>query len=161
MDLHQTLLWIGAVGSALMAGTFLAFSTFIMPAFARLEDAEGMRAMQTINVTVFHPLFMGPFLGTALGCALALALPWFTDVPDLQTAGLAGALLYLLGVFGVTAAGNVPWNDRLEKADAGDLASAPLWRGYLASWTRWNHLRSACSLAAWVAFTLALLAARG
>lgn len=39
-----------AVGSGLMAGVFAAFSTAVMPALRRLPAAEGMSAMQAVNV---------------------------------------------------------------------------------------------------------------
>ena len=56
----------GAIGAGLMAGTFFAFSTFIMAALARVPAAEGIRSMQAINITVINPFFMLAFMGTAL-----------------------------------------------------------------------------------------------
>lgn len=45
---------LAALGSALMAGTFFAFSSFIMGALGRLPPAEGISAMQSINVVVLN-----------------------------------------------------------------------------------------------------------
>ena len=59
---------IAALGSGLIAGVFFAFSTFVMKALARLAPAEGIAAMQSINVVVLNPWFLGAFFGTALGC---------------------------------------------------------------------------------------------
>lgn len=151
MELQQLLALGGLLGSALMAGTFFAFSTFIMPALGQLAPAEGMRAMQRINVTVFHPLFMGTFFGTALVSVAALALPWLTDAPR-STWSWVAPVVYLVGVFGVTAAGNVPLNDRLKGASAAQDAGLALWAEYQVPWTRWNHLRTLASLAAMLAF---------
>lgn len=151
MDLQQLLALAGLLGSALMAGTFFAFSTFIMPALGQLAPAEGMRAMQRINVTVFHPLFMGAFFGTALISVAALALPWFTGAEQ-PAWSWTGPVLYLFGVFGVTAAGNVPLNERLKVANAEQDAGRALWAGYQTPWTRWNHLRTLASVAALFAF---------
>ena len=57
-----TLIW--AVGAGLVASIFFAFSTFVMKALNRLPPAQGIAAMQFINVTVINPLFMTAFFGT-------------------------------------------------------------------------------------------------
>ena len=44
--------------------------------------------------------------------------------------------------------GNVPLNDKLAAADPDDAGAESLWSLYLARWTRWNHVRTAASLAA-------------
>ncbi|MEH2408541.1 anthrone oxygenase family protein [Nostoc sp.] len=59
-----------ALGCGLIAGVFFAFSTFVMNALARLQPAQGITAMQSINITVINPLFMAVFLGTAAACIL-------------------------------------------------------------------------------------------
>jgi uncharacterized membrane protein len=62
-----------ALGCGLMAGVFFAFSCFVMAALARLPVPQGLAAMQSINVRVLNPLFLGVFMGTAAAC-LVLAL---------------------------------------------------------------------------------------
>src|SRR5690606_29761669 len=47
--LAVALTWAAAVGSALVAGVFFAFSSFVMPALATLPAAPAIRAMQAIN----------------------------------------------------------------------------------------------------------------
>ena len=66
-----------------------------------------------------------------------------------------GAALYLVGVFGVTAAVNVPLNNRLEALDAASPEAALFWPGYVVRWTRWNHVRTVCALLASVLLTAA------
>lgn len=153
MELQQLLALGGLLGSALMAGTFFAFSTFIMPALGQLPPAEGMRAMQRINVTVFHPLFMGTFVGTALVSLATLAHPWLAEASYPEWSWM-GPAFYLIGVFGVTAAGNVPLNERLAKSNPMDDDGLDVWIRYTLPWTRWNHLRTLASLAALIAFGL-------
>ena len=46
---------IALLGSALIAGIFFAFSSFVMKALARVPSAEGIAAMQSINVVVLNP----------------------------------------------------------------------------------------------------------
>jgi len=61
---------VSALGSGLMAGVFFAFSAFIMNALARLPAAQGIAAMQSINIVVLNFWFGSVFFGTALICAL-------------------------------------------------------------------------------------------
>ena len=137
-----------ALGSALMAGTFFAFSSFLMAALAKLPPAQGIAAMQQINVVVLNRSFLGTFLGTA---ALSLGLGVLAVV-RLGDPGAAwfvgGALAYVLGTFGVTAAGNVPLNDRLAEVSATDPAATETWSHYLVRWTRLNTLRTVAALVA-------------
>lgn len=139
---------LAALGSALIAGIFLAFSNFVMGALARVAPASGIAAMQSINVVVLNPGFLGLFMGTALVCAvLMLVALWHWQAPGAFCLG-AGSLLYLLGTFGVTMAFNVPRNNALARQDAASAEAATFWRGYVAGWTMWNHVRTLAALAA-------------
>ena len=70
MNIIALMTWGAALGSALIAGVFFAFSTFVMAALARLPPAQGIAAMQAINVTVLNPWFLGVFVGTAIACVV-------------------------------------------------------------------------------------------
>jgi len=136
------------LGAWLIAGTFFAFSNFVMPALARLPAAQGVSAMQSINVVVLNALFLGVFTGTAvisLLLAILAAAQWESPAAAYV---LAGALLYIVGVFLVTGLGNVPLNKRLAEADAADPATAALWAHYLKRWGALNTLRSLAAVAA-------------
>jgi uncharacterized membrane protein len=54
------------IGCTLMAGVFFAFSNFVMNALSRLQPAQGIAAMQFINIAVINPLFTIAFLGTGM-----------------------------------------------------------------------------------------------
>lgn len=144
------------LGSALVGGIFFAFSSFVMGALARLPATAGVAAMQSINVVVLNPWFLGVFLGTAaLAPAAALAaLATGEHTPAWYYAGAAAC--YLAGTFLVTAWGNVPLNRRLAQVDAATPAAGVLWTHYLRRWTRWNHLRTASALAAALLLSLGL-----
>jgi uncharacterized membrane protein len=145
-----------ALGSAAVAGVFVAFSTFVMDGLARRPPAEGMAAMQSINVTAVRPPFMLFFLGTALLCAALVVAAVVTWGDRRAALLLAGALLYLGGNLAVTVARNVPMNDALAALEPGSPAAAADWSAYLDRWTAWNHVRAATGLAAAAALTLAL-----
>ncbi len=125
-----TLKLLTALGCGLAAGVFFAFSTFIMPALARLQPPQGIAAMQSINITAINPLFMIVLFGTALAClflAVSVLFKW-------QQSGtvylLIGSVFYLVGTthgkFGIdsretflvtgkqiSAAASKPYNEKL------------------------------------------------
>jgi len=143
-----------ALGCGLVAGAFFAFSSFVMKALGRLPAGGGMAAMQSINVAVLNPLFLGVFVGTAAVCAVAVVLSFLRWNEPGSAWLLAGGLLYLVGCFLVTMVFNVPRNEALAKVAPADPNAARLWASYLSSWTAWNHVRTIASLAAAAAFTI-------
>jgi uncharacterized membrane protein len=149
------LLVLCALGSGAIGGVFFAFSNFVMPALARIAPAEGIHAMQAINVTVLNRLFLGVFIGTGL---LSLA----TSVGALLNWNGAGSLCivlagatYLLGSVLVTLRGNVPLNNALMRVTQADALGEATWRSYVRDWTKWNTVRTISSLVAMVLFTAA------
>lgn len=146
-----------ALGCALVAGVFFAFSSFVMPALARLPAPHGMAAMQAINVAAITPAFMAALFGSGVLC-LSLAIAALTRWQAPGTAWLlAGATLYLLGAIGVTMVCNVPRNNLLAALDPNAVNAAGIWSAFLRDWTAWNHLRGAAALAAAGCFIGALL----
>jgi uncharacterized membrane protein len=146
-----------ALGSGAIGGVFFAFSNFVMPALARIAPAEGIHAMQAINVTVLNRLFLGTFMGTGLAslAAIVVALLRWDGLGSL-CAALAGAT-YVLGSIVVTMRGNVPLNNALMRITQADALGEATWRGYVRDWTRWNHVRTVACFVAMVLFIVALL----
>jgi uncharacterized membrane protein len=146
-----------AVGAGAAGGVFFAFSTFVMDGLARLPAAQAVAAMQQVNVTAVRPAFMTLLFGTAAGSAV-LGVQGVRSLGDRTSALLAaGGALYLIGVVGLTIAYHVPRNDALAALDPSAPGTAQAWSTYLTEWTRANHVRTACGIAAAAAFTLALV----
>lgn len=145
-----------ALGCALAAGVFFGFSTFMMRALARLPPAQGIAAMQSINVAAIGPAFMTALFGTAAACLVLAALSVLTWNRPGAVYLLSGSLLYLVGGVLVTIVFNVPRNNALAAVDPASDAGARLWQGYLTGWTAWNHVRTAACLAAAALLTIAL-----
>jgi uncharacterized membrane protein len=145
-----------ALGWGLVAGAFFAFSTFIMKALGRLPPGQGIAAMQSINVTVINPAFMGALFGTAAACVFlaVTALQSWQEHGEIYL--LAGSLLYVLGTVGVTMVFNVPLNNALAAVAPDSAEGARLWRHYLARWTAWNHVRTVAALASAAGLTVSL-----
>ena len=152
----NALLWFAALGCGVIAGVFFAFSTFVMTALDRSGQVHGVLAMNSINVTILQSLFMPIFFGTTLA-SLALAvlslLRW--SEPGAMPM-LAGGLIYVVGMFGVTMFCNVPLNNALAAVDPASAGATPVWAQYLKDWTLWNHVRTIASLVATGLFILAL-----
>ncbi|MFG0325869.1 MAG: DUF1772 domain-containing protein [Phycisphaerales bacterium JB037] len=146
----------GLVGSGLVGGALFAFSGFVMKALTRMPGGEGARAMQEINRAVYTPWFMGPFFGTALLSLAAIVLGALNPDAAWSEALIAGGAMYAVGVFLVTAAGNVPWNNRLAGVDAEDAVARGLWSRYVTVWSRLNHVRVVASVGSVVSFGLAV-----
>jgi len=151
-----TLTLVSALGCGLIAGVFFAFSSFVMKALARIPPAQGIAAMQSINVVVINPWFMTAFLGTAAVCLLLAVWSLFACHKPGAAYSLAGSLLYLVGTILVTMVCNVPRNDALAAVDPVSADGASLWAGYVSSWTAWNHVRTAAALLAAASLTMAL-----
>lgn len=147
---------VAALGCGLIAGVFFAFSAFVMKALGRLPPGEGIAAMQSINVAVLNPWFLSAFLGTAAACVLVMISSLLRWRDPGAAYLLAGGALYLIGTFLVTVVFNVPRNKALASVRPADSDGASLWASYLASWTAWNHIRTAAALAAAASLTIAL-----
>lgn len=147
---------VAALGCGLIAGVFFAFSTSVMKALGRLAPGQSIAAMQSINIVILNPWFLGVFLGTGAVCAVAVVSSvWVWGRPG-AVYRLVGGTLYLAGSVLVTRVFNVPRNDALASVAPQDARAADVWAGYVGGWTAWNHVRAAASLAAAASFSLAL-----
>jgi uncharacterized membrane protein len=147
---------VTAVACGLVAGFFFAFSACVMKALARLPAAQGVAAMQSINVVVINPLVMAALFGTALACGV-LVIASFVEWGDPYSVYLlVGGLVYLVGAVVLTGAYHVPRNDALATLDPNGADAASHWDRYVKEWTAWNHMRTIAPLASATLLTVAL-----
>jgi uncharacterized membrane protein len=151
------LTFVAALGAGLNAGVFFAFSTFVMAALARLPPAEGLAAMNSINVVAVTPPFMTALFGTGLVCLVLVVAAIVTWQQPGTAWLLAGSVLYAAGVVVVTMMFNVPLNNQLAATPA-SAEGAAFWSRYVSVWTAWNHVRAVAPLLAAACFVMALLA---
>ncbi|MFF2273512.1 DUF1772 domain-containing protein [Agromyces sp. NPDC058136] len=160
MTVVNVLLVLGIVGTGLVSGVFFAFSGFVMQGLDRLPAADAARAMQEINVTAPRPPLMLALFGTGLAL-VALEVVAFMLAGGIEGTGwlmLAAAIVYLVGAIGVTAAANVPRNNRLAAVPERDeTALAAAWHEFRPGWLAWNHVRWLASAAACVCLVVTLL----
>lgn len=145
------------LGSALIGGVFFAFSSFVMKALARIPSSGGIAAMQSINVVVINPSFLGAFMGTTV---LSLGVIWLALARwshPLSMFFMGAAIFYVVGTFFVTIFRNVPLNNQLAAMSATDPATRGVWDNYLDRWTMWNHVRAVAAMLAALLYTVGLM----
>ncbi|MGI5125528.1 DUF1772 domain-containing protein [Pseudonocardia sp. CA-107938] len=145
MALAQILALVAAIGSGLIGGIFLIFSTTIVASLEQLPIEQTVAGMQAINRVIQRPIFLLVFVGTAL---VSVAVVVTTPAAPLAW---IGAVLYVLATFGLTMVVNVPLNNALDRARGG---GAEAWRAFRPRWMVANHVRTVASIGAAVAFTL-------
>ena len=141
-----------------MAGLFYSWSCSVMPGFARLKDREFVAAMQATNRAILNPVFFAAFFGAPVFLVISTIL--FYGEPSKFYLLLAATVIYLIGNFGVTIAGNVPMNNSLDSFDleiASDEETARQRTNFESRWTNLNHLRAVASTIALILLIIACL----
>jgi uncharacterized membrane protein len=149
-DLLFAVTLVAALGCGLMAGLFFAFSVSVMKALARLPSAQGIAAMQSINVAIIKPLFLAAFFGTAAACVLIIIASFFRW----STWSSAAHCIWSAPLGDIRVQRTK--NNALASVAPDNTESAGLWSDYLSKWTAWNHVRTVPPLAAATSLTIAL-----
>lgn len=143
MKMITVLLVITAVLTALIAGLFYAYSCSVVLGLGKLSDVEYLKAMQSINREILNPVFFMSFMGTAV--LLPISAFFLRGQQPVFIFLLLAALAYLIGVFGVTVAGNVPMNEQLDQFNiSGSPAEAikQMRENFEARWNFLNNIRT-------------------
>jgi uncharacterized membrane protein len=153
-----TIIQIAAVAVAgLIAGLFYSYDCSVVGGLGKLGDKEYLLAFQSINRVILNPYFMMSFMGTLLLLPIAA---WMTYKGGNATAFyfmLAAAIVYAVGVFGVTIAGNVPLNEMVDKFDIGNASTEAIQAMRQKFEAKWNMLQHVRTLAAIGAFILSII----
>lgn len=147
------------IAYAAIGGVFLAFSDFIMRSFDLVKNQAGIETMQVLNVEIMRSIFMVLFMGLAI-LSLVVVIAAVTLGGTTRLLLIGAGLSYLVGVFAVTAAGNVPLNNQLVALAPETSQALTFWKeAYMTRWVTLNSLRTAaCFLAS--GLTLAALIVR-
>ena len=159
MELRQLLLGGGVVSTGLIAGLFYGWSVSVIPGTRHLDSPQYVNLMQHVNREILTPRFLVPFVGVPLLLGAAAIAQFRAGDQRRGVLVSASSITYLIGVFGVTAARNVPLNDALDAFDLGGATGAEIDERrstYERPWNRWNTVRSVANVAS---FTLAVAAA--
>ena len=126
--------------TGLSSGLFYAWTVSVIPGTKRISDLAYMETMQSINRAIMNPWFMVIFLGPLLCFGLTLYGQFKSG--DMSGFGvmLTAAIIYLVGTIGVTAFGNVPLNESLDKVQIAEVSIDALQRIRMHYETHWNKL---------------------
>ena len=142
MNITTLILIITATTTALIAGLFYGYTYSVNLGLGKLSDREYIAAMNSINVQIINPLFMASFMGTLLLLPISAYLSYSPGMNIRFILLVSAALVYAIGVFGVTMFGNVPLNDALARLNA-ETASPKELSVYRAMFEGpWNFLHN-------------------
>lgn len=146
------------VASGLVSGVFLTFSDFVMRSLKAAGVEAGIKVMQIINRQVYATVFMVLLLGMSAVSLFSVVYVGLWGSGAISPMIVAGGLLYVVGVFGVTLVFNVPMNNRLETMDPASVQAMDYWtRVYLPRWTFWNSVRTVASAGSAICILIACL----
>lgn len=140
MTVSNVILILTAIGTALMAGLFYSYCCSVVIGLRMLPDPEYIAAMQAINRAIQNPIFFICFIGTPLLLPLSTYLNYSHPVPLKFWLLFAATILYLFGVLGITAFGNIPLNNTLEKFNLLNASKESIGIQRINFETRWNML---------------------
>ncbi|MDN5861738.1 MAG: DUF1772 domain-containing protein [Pseudonocardia sp.] len=130
-----------------------------MPGLGQLPDAEFIDAFQAIHRAIMNPLFIGgAFMGGAASLVAATAAHRRESGRFRLLA--AASAVYVLGVVGVTIAGNVPLNEKLAKLSAATASGAEMAAArsdFEAPWNRLHLVRTGAAVGSLVLPGLAMM----
>jgi uncharacterized membrane protein len=148
--MNNIILIITATSTALIAGLFYAYTCSVNIGLGRLPDREYLAAMQNINSAILNPLFFLSFMGTLVLLPVSAWLNYEQSLSGRFLLLLIAAVLYAIGVFGVTMFGNVPLNNMLagfdlKSATAADIAHQRI--SFERPWLLLHNIRTITSVA--------------
>ncbi len=148
-------LFITVLLNALSTGFFFAWSVSVILGTKKVGDVTYLESMQSINRQILNPAFFTVFFGSLITLIITAYLQ-FNNKPVFWLV-LASAIIYLIGVFGVTAFGNVPLNNELDALKITKLSVLELknFRTYYES--TWNHYHNIRTISSMVSFILLLI----
>ena len=154
----QLVFVITTLSTGLIAGLFYAYACSVNPGLGRLSDTEYLRAMQSINRVILNPVFFMTFMGTLILLPVSTWLSYQGQPSPRFWYFLSAAIVYAVGVFGVTIAGNVPLNEALDKFNTGAASpdQAAVQRSLFEQ--KWNMLNTVRTVANILSALLAILA---
>lgn len=107
-----SILFITTLLNAISAGFFYAWSVSIILGTKKVGDFTYLESMQNINREILNPAFFVVFFGSLLSLILCTYIHFSN--PNMFYFLLVATLIYLVGMFGITAFGNVPLNNELD-----------------------------------------------
>jgi uncharacterized membrane protein len=156
-NMINLILIITATLTALIAGLFYAYSCSVNPGLGKLSDKEYINAMNSINVAILNPVFFTSFMGTLILLSLSAYLNYTPGFNTRFILLFIAALVYAIGVFGVTMFGNVPLNDALANFNATTASTKEMADHRMMFEGPWNFLHNIRTIANIISLILVII----
>lgn len=157
MNFYSILYGVCILLTGLSAGLFYSYHCSVIGGLGVLPTREYLMSFQGINKAILNPVFFASFIGSLLVLSLAALLGWYNGINYLLPYLVTALIIYALGVFAVTAAGNVPLNEALARLDTAHASGAELEQFRLEFEARWNRLNLIRTVAAILAFGVLII----
>lgn len=158
MTTTNIILAITAITTALIAGVFYIWSCAVIPGLAKVPDETYIRTMQAINIAIQNPIFFASFMGTLFLLPLSTYLNYTSFNSPRFLCLLAASIIYAVGVFGVTAFGNVPMNDKLDAFKLDGASTQDIHNQRVQYEKPWNRLNTVRTVANFISLVLVISA---
>ena len=157
MDFFYFFSLLSILSCSLVTGFIFTYAVVVMPGLSKLDDKEFLKAFQVTDEVIQNkqPIFMLTWIGSIVS-VLSLILISITYVGLSETWLIVlVALIYLLGVQGITIFIHLPLNNQiqklnLEKLKDGNLRDERL--NFENKWNFFNNIRT--TIAFFVSLTL-------
>jgi len=154
------ILLITTLITGLSAGLFYAWQVSVIPGTRKLSDLGYLESMQSMNREILNPWFFIIFFGPMVMMIVSSFGLFKTDHDQGFIWVFVATIIYIVGLIGITAFGNVPMNNTLDAIDLSKLTLEQLRETRLAYETKWNQyhlIRTAFSV---ISFALLLWASK-
>lgn len=145
--------------AGLSAGLFYGYDCSVIKGLGNLPDELYLKSFQSINRAILNPYFFLSFMGTLFALPLAAWMSYRADFMYGFYFLLLATLLYAIGVFGVTIAGNVPLNNMLDRIDLSSPGTdlKLIRQQFEANWNRLHHIRTYANILSFLCCILSLI----
>ena len=153
MTTYTIVQMVAVVLAGLAAGLFYSYDCSVINGLGNLPDREYLSAFQSINRAILNPYFFISFMGSLVLLPIAAWMTYKGGFPVSFYYMLAAAILYAVGVFGITIPGNVPLNDMLDKFDIANASAEAIQvmrQKFEAKWNLLQHLRTYAAILAFI-----------
>lgn len=157
MSFYQVIHIVAVLLTGLVAGLFYSYACSVTGALGKLTDREYITAFQSINTAILNPWFFASFMGSLIVLPLATWFSYHAGVNFSFWLLLSATAMYVVGVFGVTMAGNVPLNNMLMDINVNTVSPQELFSLRERFEAPWNKLNLIRTIAAVLCFLLAIL----
>ena len=157
MEFFYFFLFLSILSCSLVTGFIFTYAIVVMPGLSKLSDKEFLKAFQVTDAVIQNkqPIFMLTWVGSILS-VLSLILISITYVGLSETWLIVlVALIYLLGVQGITILIHLPLNNQIQKLNLEKLKDENLRNERLNFENKWNFFNNIrTTIAFFVSLTL-------